>query len=249
MAQIREFLRNAPIREAVIDLRVRERRDFELSDLDGIQSHLERGYVKRGPVVELLTNLSISGDGEGKAETSSRTLGIRLHSRDERYVAQFSREGFTFSRLAPYETWDKLIAEARRLWTIYAACAQPQIVTRVAARFINDLQLPMQPGEQFEGYLTAPPQVPSGLPQQVLQFLQRVVIHDVNSGLRAIVTQMLQGAAWGERIPVILDIDVFCQTEIEPASDDIWTRLAKMRVFKNSIFFESLTDKTVELYA
>lgn len=248
MAQVRAFLRNAPIREAVIDLRVRERPGLDMDQLDRIQSRLEPDYVKKGPIVELRTNLSISGEGDGKAETSSRTLGVRMHSRDEKYVAQFGREGFTFSRLAPYETWDKLFAEAQRLWAIYVQCAQPQIVTRVAARFINDLQLPMQPGEQFEEYLTTPPQVPAGLPQHVLQFLQRVVIHDVSSGLRAIVTQMLQGGAWNERIPIILDIDVFCQAEFGPTSDEIWSRLGKMRDFKNRVFFESLTEKTVELY-
>ena len=248
MAQARAFLRNAPIREAIIDLRIRERRGFEMHQLDSIRSRLEPDYVKKGPIVELHTDITVSDEGRGRAETKSRELGIRLHSRDEKYVAQFSREGFTFSRLAPYETWERLVEEARRLWTIYVECVRPEAVTRVAARFINDLQLPMQPGEQFEEYMSTPPQVPAALPQHVLEFLQRIVIHDTTTGLRAIVTQLLQGGGWTDRIPVILDIDVFCQPEFVPTSGDTWSCLRKMRDFKNRVFFESLTEKAVELY-
>jgi uncharacterized protein (TIGR04255 family) len=247
MAQARAFLANAPIREAIIDFRVRERRGFDLHELDAIRTRLEPEYVKKGPIIELQTNLSMSEKGDGIAETRSRELGIRLHSRDEKFVAQFSREGFTFSRLAPYETWEKLVTEARKLWAVYIDLAKPEVVTRVATRFINDLQLPMRPGEHFEEYLATPPEVPAGLPQHVLQFLQRIVIHDINTGLRAIVTQLLHGA-WDDRIPVILDIDVFCELELTPASEDAWSCLGEMRKFKNRVFFESLTEKAVELY-
>lgn len=247
MAQARAFLANAPIREAIIDFHVRERGGFDLQELDAIRTRLEPEYVKKGPIVELQTNLSVSEKGGGVAETRSRELGIRLHSRDEKYVAQVSREGFTFSRLAPYETWEKLVAEAKRLWAVYVEFANPEVVTRVATRFINDLQLPMRPGEHFEEYLATPPQVPTALPQHVLQFLQRIVIHDVNTGLHAIVTQLLHGA-WNDRIPLILDIDVFCQLDLPPASEDAWSCLGKMREFKNRVFFESLTEKAVELY-
>lgn len=247
MAHARAFLRNAPIREAIIDLRVRENRTLDMHQLDGIRSRLEPDYLKKGPIVELRTDITVSDEGRGVSETKARELGIRLHSRDERYVAQFSREGFTFSRLAPYETWERLVEEAQRLWVIYLELTRPEGISRVATRFINDLQLPMQPGEQFEEYLATPPQVPAALPQHVMQFLQRIVIHDMNTGLRAIVTQLLQGA-WNDRIPVILDIDVFCLREFEPSNGDAWSCLGKMREFKNRVFFESLTEKAVGLY-
>jgi uncharacterized protein (TIGR04255 family) len=248
MAKARAFLRNAPIREALIDLRTREQRGFEMHQLDNIRSRLEPDYVKKGPIVELRTDITVSKEGRSLGAMKSRELGIRLHSRDEKYVAQFSREGFTFSRLAPYETWEKLVAEAQRLWMVYVECVHPEAINRVGARFINNLQLPMQPGEQFEEYLATPPQVPPALPQQVLEFLQRVVIHDTNTGLRAIVTQLLQGGVWNDRIPVILDIDVFCQLEFAPEARDAWSLLGRMRDFKNRVFFESLTEKAVELY-
>jgi uncharacterized protein (TIGR04255 family) len=248
MAKARAFLRNAPIKEALIDLRTREHRDLEMHQLERIRSRLEPDYVKKGPIVELRTDITVSKEGRSVGETKSRELGIRLHSRDEKYVAQFSREGFTFSRLVPYETWGKLVEEAQRLWAVYVECVHPEAVNRVAARFINNLQLPMQPGEHFEEYLTTPPQVPAALPQHVLEFLQRIMIHDTNTGLRAIVTQLLQGGVWNDRVPVILDIDVFCQFELAPEAPDVWSYLEKMRDFKNRVFFESLTEKAVELY-
>lgn len=248
MARVRSHLPNAPIKEGLIDFRVVKRADLELSALELLVARLEPDYLKKGPIVELEANLSVSAEGEGSAKTSSRALGIRFHSRDEKYVAQFQLEGFTLSRLAPYETWDKLLAEAQRLWVLYVQCVAPGNVRRVATRFINNLQLPMQQGEEFESFLAAPPKIPRALPQRMAAFLQRVVIHDAESDILANLAQVLQPGVSTERVPVILDIDVYCLTDLVPSSDELWTRLEQLRAFKNRAFFESLTERAVELY-
>ena len=53
------------------------------------------------------------------------------------YVAQFTRNGFVFSRLKPYEGWETFEAEAKRLWCIYRELAEPSEVQRLGVRFIN----------------------------------------------------------------------------------------------------------------
>lgn len=248
MSRVRPFLPNAPIIEGLIDFRVRKRPELDLQSLQSVDAYMAAGYFKKGPIVAVQANLSVSAEGQGSAKTISRELGVRLHSKDEKYVTQVQLEGLTISRLAPYETWEKLLAEAQRMWGLYLAHVQPEQVTRIATRFINNLRLPMQSGERFETYLTAAPQVPAPLPQGVSEFLQRVVIGDSSPDVRANVTQVFQAGPWTSEVPVILDIDVYCTGEFAPAGQEFWQRLQYLRELKNRIFFEYLTERAVELY-
>jgi uncharacterized protein (TIGR04255 family) len=121
----------------------------------------------------------------------------------------------------------------------------------VATRYINNLRLPMQDGEDFGVYLTKPPEVPEGLPQSLSSFLQRVVLHDKALDVHATVTQIFEPIPSGNlpsAIPVILDVDAFRVAEFQIPGPGIWDCLQELRDFKNRVFFESLTEKAIELY-
>lgn len=251
MAKSRTHLPHAPVTEAVIDFRVVARKDLPGAAFEPLVERLAPDYVKKGPIVEILTSFAVDPKGERSSDVASQEIGVRMHSADDRYVAQFQLTGFSLSRLEPYETWDKLFAEAQRLWALYVDAVRPDKVVRVATRFINNLRLPMQPGEDFGVYLTKPPQVPEGLPQGLSSFLQRVLLHDPKTDIRATLTQALQSLPGGdlpERIPVILDIDVYRLAEFGPGSRELWDCLEGLRAFKNLAFYESLTEQAVEQY-
>ncbi len=242
------FLKNAPITEGLIDIQARVRGDLDIEVLTALGTRLEPDYHKKGPIIRREVSVQFSADAPASAHTSSRDFGFRFHSRDEKYVAQFRLNGLTLSRLAPYETWEKLSAEARRLWNFYVECASPETVTRVATRFINNLRLPMNNGDPFETYLTASPQVPGSLPQSIAAFLQRVVIYEAELGANANITQVWQPGTASDGVPVILDIDVYREAEFAPQSAEMWKYLQQLRAFKNKAFFDSLTEKAIELY-
>ena len=63
--------------------------------------------------------------------------GYLFTSVDGRQVVQARLDGFTFSRLKPYDKWESLRDEARELWQHYVQIASPETVTRVALRYIN----------------------------------------------------------------------------------------------------------------
>jgi hypothetical protein len=74
----------------------------------------EFGYIKAGPLVRGSFGFSVNSQEEPVARTltaQASSIGARLHWRDEKFVAQFSIEGFTFSRLPPYELWKQVIAK------------------------------------------------------------------------------------------------------------------------------------------
>ena len=53
------------------------------------------------------------------------------------HIAQFNKDAFVFSRLNPYEDWERFSGEALRLWGIYCELLKPSEVRRVGLRFIN----------------------------------------------------------------------------------------------------------------
>jgi uncharacterized protein (TIGR04255 family) len=63
-----------------------------------------------------------------------------------------------------------------------------------------------------------------------------------------ILTQAFEGAAGDGRYPVTLDIDAFRDREFDPTDANIWTFLEELRGLKNRVFFESITERTAELY-
>src|SRR5207247_8037944 len=128
----------------------------------------------------------------------------------------------TLRRLSPYEEWNNLILEAKRLWAAYMEQLAPKRVIRVATRFINNLQLPMDSGVSYQKYLNKLVDVPDEAPQAVASFLQRFQLIDVENEARVILTLALDHAPPGVRVPVILDIDAFRVTNLELPNQDIW---------------------------
>jgi uncharacterized protein (TIGR04255 family) len=244
-------LRRAPITEAVIDLRVDPRPDITVDSLIlALEQNNNLGYTKKGLVIsgEFGFSLAVQEGAKPVAAGRTTTLGVRLHSPDEKYVAQLSIEGFTLSRLQPYESWENLVLEAQRLWTGYLSCHRTRRITRAGTRYINNLQLPPTPN--LERYLALQPALPAGqgLPELMSSFLQRFVLLDSPTGATVIITQALDVASLERPLPVILDIDAFRGTEFLPGSREVWDYLEQLRRLKNQVFFGCLTEKAIELY-
>lgn len=245
-------LPNAPITEALIDFRVEAPSGATVETLEG---ELDRrntfGYKKIGKIIRGEFGFSINPQEQPPSRVlagATTTIGVRLHSTDQKYVAQLTVEGFTLSRLQPYESWETLVAEAQRVWQLYLACLQPPQITRAATRFINNLRLPLAPGDPFERFLAVPPTVPLELPQSVTEFLQRLVIYDAQSEATVILTQALAADSPKRPVPVILDIDVFRWSRFPRPGLEAWAYLSKLRDLKNRFFFGCLTEDAIGLY-
>jgi uncharacterized protein (TIGR04255 family) len=174
-------------------------------------------------------------------------LGTRLHSPDSKYVAQLTIEGFTLSRLAPYETWEKLEAEAQRLWPVYLAAAQPRTITRAATRYINELQLPLRPGDDFERFLTTPVVVDDPAFKSMSGFLLRHEVYDSPTEAVIVCTQLLRPAA-PQGASLVIDIDVFRQANFSVDGESTWRYVERLREVKNRLFFNLITEDCVRLY-
>ena len=67
-----------------------------------------------------------------RSQKGPQLLGYRLDSADGLNVAQVRIDGFTFSRLMPYESWDRMVEDAWVVWKRYLATSRPLGIERIA---------------------------------------------------------------------------------------------------------------------
>ncbi|MGD1216429.1 MAG: TIGR04255 family protein [Terriglobales bacterium] len=246
MARPRSHLARAPIVEAVIDFRVLAREGIAADQMSGLLPKIGQQYEPPSMMHRVEARFGIE---RGKALVPTQVeapLGWVYQCRSQAAVAQFRVDGFTFSKLEPYTTWEEVFGEARRLWKIYVQVAQPLEVSRLAVRYINRLRLPA-PADLGQ-YLSAPPVLPEPIPQTVREFLTRVVVDAPERGISAILIQALERPLDPSTVQVLLDIDAFRESVFPAEEPSLLQIFEQLRKLKNEIFFASLTERTVEMY-
>ncbi len=250
MARPREHLARAPIVEAVIDFRVLVREGIVADQFSGLRPRIGQQYDPPSPLHRVEARFGIE---RGKAVVPTQVeapVGWLYKSPAQPAIAQFRVDGFTFSKLEPYTTWEEVFGEARRLWSIYVQVAQQVAqkleVSRMAVRYINRLRLPAQ--AELGQYLSAPPVLPEPIPQTVREFLTRVVVDAPERSISAILIQALERSLDPSTVQVLLDIDAFRESPFPAEEPSLLQMFEQLRRLKNEIFFASLTERTVEMY-
>ncbi len=237
-------LDRAPITEALIDIRVKSRTGASIEDVrpffDRVKDEFTRVRTRRS----FTGRISLNPTQPAQVETVQDEIeGYLAESRDGISVVQASTGGFTFSRLRPYESWEALRDRAKELWSIYQEVVAPSTVERIAVRYINRIEIPA--GEDFSTYFRTTFVVAPELPQAVSNFLLRIQLPFPSENALAIVTQTVSQPSTPGRVPYIFDIDVF-RTNSTGDTESIWRQLEELRVIKNRIFFDGVSEKALE---
>ena len=174
--------------------------------------------------------------------------GVRVANGDRTILVQFRPDGFTLNNMKVYLGGDELIHRALTFWELLVKRAPPEFVSRVALRYINRLELTLEPGDQLTRYLTSPPGLPGDMSGQVNEFLSRIVGYDEQRKATAVVTQQLKRRKPGQPVAITVDIDVFQTGNFSVSSAPLREILDSLRELKNEMFFSSLTEETVSTY-
>ncbi len=239
-----QHLKNAPIREALFDIHVKLPDDTTIEKFEEFGQLIKDDYP--GVSKKWLTKVRIKPGSPPERDEGSQQIGYGFISKDNTQVLQVRFNGFTFSRLRPYETWGKLRDESKRLWSLFVKSLKPITIERVACRFINELALEMP--INIDDLVASPPVRVKGLPEVLETFLTRVVIPNEELSAKTIITQSFDGVDQEGKGVLILDIDVFKKGPFEVDNDDAWDVLESFHDYKNQIFFGSITEHTVEKY-
>lgn len=162
---------NAPIQEALIDIRANVSPSVKLGQIESIHERVKGKYPGRQQRLHVEGQFS-SGDEVG-AVAKQTLMGYAFSSEDGKQIFQARRDGFTFSRLRPYGNWFELSTEAWRLWDIYRDTVNPEKITRVAVRYINQVNIP-RPAIDYKEYFRTTPEVSPDLPQGISGFFMQL---------------------------------------------------------------------------
>lgn len=236
-------LAHAPINEAIIDIQTQIAPDFDIKNLAALHAEIKDLY----PTIEETGGWDSQGEKISAAAREPHYTGYLFRSTDEKQVVQFRLDGFTFSRLRPYEDWITLKKEATRLWEIYVNATKPVSVLKLSARYINEIGIPKN-AETLHDWIQASPVLPEGTGVAMRGYFQVVFGVDGATSLETMVTQMLKPV---QKDPaedfLLLDIDVFRKGKFE-VNEKVWKTLDDCRDVKNTIFFKTLTEKLVARY-
>lgn len=236
---------NAPITEALIDIRV----DLPVSVaalqlLEAVHERVKDRYP--GKKRRLYVEGRFSAGDEVGASARQTLVGFSFSSEDGKQVFQARRDGFTFSRLRPYGSWPELRDEARRLWDIYRDVVNPEKITRVAVRYINQIDIPMSPIE-YKDYFRTTPEVSPDLPQALSAYFMQLQFPQIDFEGLLILTQTSAPPPSPTTTSVILDLAVYKQTEMV-SDQDVWGLLETLRNRKNEFFEGCITERTRALF-
>jgi uncharacterized protein (TIGR04255 family) len=240
---------HAPITEALIDFRVNYGRTISLANLKSFGAEVKREYPLESNRDLIQGQFDLKA-AEPKVQSSKTTVGYIFHSADRRQSVQARLDGFTVSRLAPYQTWEQLRDETKRLWTVFREALRPVSITRVSVRYINQINLPFEGGNlTFEDYLQTFPKMEADEDIFLEQFFMRLVMPQNDLNAKLILTEALLPPQ-DRHLGVILDIDLFREDiSIDAMSMEMWDILEEFRNRKNRFFESTITDATRKLFA
>jgi len=235
-------LNNAPIREAIIDFRVKLPSEFRVSEFLSLKEQIGDRFPKFNERRLFKGEFKIAPGKPVSTTTEEQGLHGYFFITDE-----FRIDGFTFSRLTPYTCWEEIFNEAKGLWKLYVDAANPQSVVRIAVRYINQLDIPL-PLTDFSTFLTAPPNIPDSLSCVISGFLTKITTDFPELDIKANIIQALEKSKEANHISLILDIDVYKSQDFSPDSQDMWSFFEQFHELKNRIFFQSITEETARLF-
>lgn len=244
VGESRRLYGRAPILEAVVDIGARLPSTVTTESLRAISWQTVGNFGE--PQSRVRTALQIDGSS-GSVTTQRATDGWVLTDESHHCVVQARLDGFSFSRLAPYDRWENFHDSVRNCWELYRQATQPLDVVRLALRYVNRLDLPL-PFEDFREYLQTYPEVARGLPQSLSSFLFQLQapLEDIENGM-LILHEGIVESTKPDVASILLDIDVFQAVTLASDSSDIWAAIDRLHAKKNEVFEACITDKTREL--
>lgn len=239
------LLSKAPIVEALIDIRIKLKEELQIDRLKSIHDLVSGEYPDKKAQQRWEGMVEVKAGTISSSTKLDNIHGYVFTSTDKKQILQARLDGFTFSRLKPYDKWKSFRDEALRLWEIYKKITSPEII-RVALRYINRIELPSTI-KNFTEYLEAAPVIPDNLSLEINSFFNRIVTHEPKIDCIGIITQVLEQKEMPDITPIILDIDVFKTSPKMINEEEALELLEKLHNLKNDIFFKHITKKTIEL--
>lgn len=242
----------APIIEAVVDIDCDMPTKLDLQSLrQPVETSLGAHYPKFKQLFIQQHVFKQQAGAMPEMETHQGKGAMQFLTIDEKQLIQYRPNGFSFNRLAPYDSFDHYLPEIETRWKSFCEIAQPVIIRKIGIRMINRIMLPIVAGRlNFGDFIKTSPRLPdAGSNLAFLGFLDQHMALDTDTGNQVNIVKTTE-LAQGDQLPMILDIDVFYPCELQPNDwPAIRERLDSLRSLKNRIFRNTLTPQCLSLFS
>jgi uncharacterized protein (TIGR04255 family) len=239
-------LANAPIVEAVISIKFADPLpNSALSSLEECAIRIKEIYPKREEIRSQQFQVALGAGAQSSIDTP-RLEGFFCKTPDGHRVVHLKLDGFGFSELTPYSSWNFFFPEAIRLWQENLRSIGARSVDRWSVRYINRFSWPE--GGRTEDYLRVYPNVPEGLPQSIVGCFMRLQM-PVQRPSPGLFTQQIFTAPPPEagKVSVVLDHE-FTYSALGLTESALWDQIRQSREIKNDFFRASVTEKALESF-
>lgn len=230
-------LTRAPITEAVLDVAVERVPDDRADHFSEFAAAAQAEFPDVRPIPQFQAAVAMNAMEASVHSSAPEQLGCICWNRDKTRAVQVRLNGFSVNHVKSYKTWEELLTRSRTWWPHYLRLFSPATVVRCGVRFIN--QIEVSPGTDLGTFLRTRPELAPGLPQELEEYFQRLVIPFAD-GVRAGITQVIAGEAQSNTRGLVLDIDVSMPVCLDANTEDLWPIFERLREVKNQCFFESL---------
>lgn len=238
-------LAHPPVREAILDFRVRYLPAVEAQAFAALGALLPHGFGDAKPIVQGQFSMEVSPEGS-TAHTEHQLLGYRFDNAGDGLVVQFHVAGLTVSQLQPYRGWAPLLERTRSLAALLHG-THPFSIERTGTRHINHLQLPAG-GSALSDWLAVVPPVPAAVAGKLESAVMRTVSRDALSGICTAIGVGLEPGPEPGQTSCTLDIDCFVEGSYRLTDEALWLQVQALHDAKNTAFFHSLREPALELY-
>lgn len=233
-----------PITEASIELRFADKVDRR--GVERIADVLGKQFVRQD---EADISLRIE---KGHVSHTMSPAGIRLTNKALLQTILVRESSLAFVRLAPYPGWEQFFAEA---WDVFREVRKRlgyRKVARVGMRYVNRIDVPYgsdNSTQNFRDFVT------TGFPDVRLlgmespnAYLTQGDFFPSGSWAKVVVRTATVLPALIRHSALLLDIDVFTDTDVPQSEADLEKIMNRLRVLKNEVFAACITPKAEALF-
>ncbi len=243
-------LTKSPLREAVIDFKFNYLEEVDITKLEAAHEEIKDIY----PIKEVMDVNSLMFDikvgNSPKFEHTQGRAGFRFLNEAKDIVVQFRVDGFTFSKIKPYTSWEEVIELTKVTYALYVKTVSVDKITRMATRYINFIEIEGNENIDIKKYFHIYPQVPETINTPFDNYLMRMSLRNNDINTVAIINQ---GLVFEPQIDgtikrsLLLDIDCYKENQTIDTVNP-WDNLSEVKKYTNEIFFSAITDFTKDKF-
>ncbi len=238
---------SAPITEAVIEIKFTE--PLSLDEIEKASEKFRDEYPQHHHIQTFAVNVQMP-DGRAAEPTAKfdQEMGHRRGSIDMTELLLIWRSAFVTSQLAPYPGWESFFQRFVRDWRTWKRLVGFRQISRLGVRYINRIDIPVSGSiVQHEEYLNVYPKLPDALGNVGAYAVQAIMLIE-EIGCRLTLNSAAIPSPILDHASFLFDQDI--AKEIDPPQSDeaIFDLLNLIRVHKNRVFEECITDRARELF-